>query len=90
MKDYNEMLKKDIDIVAVATPVDTHFKFSKMALDAGKHIICEKNMTLNTEQALALSKAVKKTNFVFQVCYQWQSIPLFNKIHEINPQVRNQ
>jgi predicted dehydrogenase len=52
-------------------------------LDAGKHIICEKTMTSNTKQALALSKAVKDTDYIFQVGYQWQSSPLFNKIHQM-------
>lgn len=83
-ENYKELLaQKDIDAVLIATPQYLHYQMALDALAAGKHIICEKTMTLNTEQALALSKAVKKTNFVFQVCYQWQSIPLFNKIHEM-------
>jgi predicted dehydrogenase len=51
LKDYNEMLKKDINIVAIATPVDTHFKFAKMALDAGKHIWVEKPFTATSHEA---------------------------------------
>lgn len=54
LKDYNEMLKKDIDIVAIATPVDMHFKFGKMALDAGKHIWVEKPFTATSAEAQEL------------------------------------
>ncbi len=64
LKDYNELLRKDIDIVAIATPVDTHFKFGKMALDSGKHIWVEKPFTATSEEAtklieLAESKKLK-------------------------------
>jgi predicted dehydrogenase len=83
-ENYKELLdQKDIDAVLIATPQHLHYQMALDSLDAGKHIICEKTMTLNTEQALNLSKAVKKTDRVFQVGYQWQSSPLFNKIYQM-------
>ncbi len=60
LKDYNEMLNKDIDIVAIATPVDTHFKFGKMALDAGKHIWVEKPFTATSAEAQELIDIAEK------------------------------
>ena len=83
-ENYKELLEqKDIDAVLIATPQHLHYQMVLDTLDAGKHIICEKTMTSNTEQALLLSKAVKDTKYVFQVGYQWQSSPLFNKIHQM-------
>jgi len=83
-ENYKELLEqKDIDAVLIATPQHLHYQMVLDTLDTGKHIICEKTMTLNTEEALSLSKAVKKSKSVFQVGYQWQSSPLFNKIHEM-------
>ncbi len=83
-ENYKELLEqKDINAVLIATPQHLHYQMVLDTLDAGKHIICEKTMTSNTEQALLLSKAVKDTKYVFQDGYQWQSSPLFNKIHQM-------
>jgi predicted dehydrogenase len=82
--DYRKLLEqKDINAVLIATPQHLHYQMAVDAINAGKHVICEKTMTLNIEDALALSKIVKKSNLVFQVGYQWQSSPLFNHIWQI-------
>jgi predicted dehydrogenase len=50
--DYDEILsRKDIDVVAIVTPVSTHFELSKRALQNGKHIFVEKPFTSSVEQA---------------------------------------
>lgn len=82
--DYRKLLEqKDIDAVLIATPQHLHYQMAIDAINAGKHIICEKTLTLNIKDALALSNKVKNYNKVFQVGYQWQSSPLFNKIHKM-------
>jgi len=82
--DYKELLnQKDIDAVLICTPQHLHYQMAIDAIAAKKHIICQKTMTLTTDDAIALSKAVKKTDLVFQVAYQWQSHPLFKKIQEM-------
>ena len=50
--DYREVLKNPkIDAVAISTPVSTHFPLAMEALQAGKHVLVEKPMTADTEQA---------------------------------------
>ena len=40
---YKEVLQnKDIDAICIATPTNTHFQFSKEALEHDKHVLCEK------------------------------------------------
>jgi predicted dehydrogenase len=58
-----------IDLVSITTPDETHFPFSKMALESGKHILVEKPFTSTPEEALQLFSLAKKVNkkiFVFQ------------------------
>lgn len=58
-----------IDLVSITTPDETHFPFSKMALESGKHILVEKPFTSSPEEALQLFSLAKKVNkkiFVFQ------------------------
>src|SRR5208283_3530112 len=53
--------------VAIATPVDTHFKLATAALRAGKHLLLEKPMTRTTAEAdslLALAAAQKRVLMV--------------------------
>ena len=40
----------EIDAVAIATPVSTHFKLALAALQSGKHVMVEKPMTMTSEQ----------------------------------------
>ena len=59
--DYRELLKReDIDAVWVVTPDHWHSKISIDAMAAGKHVYCEKPMTLTIEQAFEVRDAVKK------------------------------
>ena len=82
--DYRKLLEhKNLDAVLIATPQYLHHDMVLDTLDADKHIICEKTLTMNIAEALSLSRAVKQSDKVFQVAYQWQSSPLFNRIHEM-------
>lgn len=61
----------DIDIVSVASPDYFHAEQSIAALKAGKHVICEKPMTLSIEESKAIVAEVEKSNAKFmigQVC----------------------
>jgi len=60
---YNDFLKK-VDAVYVATPHLTHYDFAKKALLAGKHVICEKPMTLNSHEAKELFELAKSKDLV--------------------------
>ncbi len=60
LSDYNELLQKEVEIIAIATPVNTHFKFGKMALEAGKNIWVEKPYTSTSQQAIELNELAEK------------------------------
>jgi len=66
--DYREMLKnEDIDAVDVCTWNSEHAPISIAALNHGKHVQCEKPMTMTVRQALEVQEAVRKSGKVFQV-----------------------
>lgn len=48
----------DVDIVYISTPHNTHIDYLMPALSAGKHVLCEKSITLNAEE---LGRAVACT-----------------------------
>ena len=67
--DYRRLLERnDVDAVLIATPDHWHAKISMDALEAGKHVYCEKPMTHTVEQAIALRNVTRRhKNLAFQV-----------------------
>ena len=66
--DYRKLLdRKDIDMVLIATPDHWHSKLCIEAMDAGKHVYCEKPLTLNAEQAIEVRNAVRRYGKKLQV-----------------------
>lgn len=59
--DYKELLKMDeLDAVSVCTPNYLHAPISIDALNAGKHVLCEKPMATSKEEAEQMIQAAKK------------------------------
>jgi predicted dehydrogenase len=50
----------DVDVVYVATPHALHVNNSRMALEAGKHVLCEKPLTINTAEAEGLVRLARE------------------------------
>ena len=85
-KDFRRILdNKDIDAVVVATPEHWHAPVSMMAMDAGKHVYCEKPMTRHLNEAFELVDTQKRTGKVFQLGIQFTSNP---KMHAVGDFVR--
>jgi predicted dehydrogenase len=56
---------KDIECVVIATPNDTHFDLAKRVLEAGKHVVVDKPVTLTSADARALADLARQNNLVF-------------------------
>ncbi|MCY2687960.1 Gfo/Idh/MocA family protein [Salinimicrobium sp. TH3] len=66
--DAEEILKdSSIDAVVIATPVSTHFKLARKALEKGKHVLLEKPMTSSVEEAEILIDLAKQKNLLLMV-----------------------
>jgi predicted dehydrogenase len=66
--DYNDMLKLDgLDAVSVTTWNNVHNPATLAALAAGKHVLCEKPLALNVEQAQQMQDAAQKAGLVLNV-----------------------
>ncbi len=85
--DYHELLKDEtIDIVHVCTPNVSHCEITCAALEAGKHVMCEKPMAINSEEAKIMLETAKRTGKKLTIGYQNRfrddSIFLKNAIEE--------
>lgn len=69
--DYKELLKDPtIDVVHVCTPNRSHSFISVDALDAGKNVMCEKPMAINSAEAQKMLDAAKRSGKKLSIGYQ--------------------
>jgi len=82
--DYNDLLRDPrIDAIAIATPVSTHFELGMAALRAGKHVLMEKPMTADSEQAQQLVDEAERRTLVLAVDHTFVYTPAVRKIRQM-------
>ena len=73
-QDYRRLLdRQDIDAVTIGTPDQWHTKIAIDAMRSGKHVYCEKPLTLTVDEGKQLLKVAEETGRVFQVGTQQRS-----------------
>ncbi|QYR23488.1 Gfo/Idh/MocA family oxidoreductase [Paenibacillus sp. sptzw28] len=85
-KDYKELLKRDdIDAVIVNVPNDKHFEICRDALLAGKHVCCEKPMTLTLQEAEELVSVSRTTGrTMFTAFHRRYNVHFVNALEQLN------
>lgn len=82
--DYRELLRNPtIDAVAISTPVTTHFPIAMEALQSGKHVLVEKPMTADSDQALRLIDEAARRRRVLMVDHTFIYTGAVRKIREL-------
>ena len=74
--DYNDLLKEELDVVEITSPNRLHFPQAKAALEAGKHVVCDKPLTLNSKESKILVELAEKKKLVNAVTYNHRFYPL--------------
>ena len=80
--DYKELLKdRDIEVVHVCTPNRSHAFISIDAMEAGKHVMCEKPMAKTYKEAQEMLDASERTGMKLTIGYQsrWRADSLYLK-----------
>jgi predicted dehydrogenase len=82
--DFQEIMRDpEIDAIAIATPVTTHFELGMAVLKAGKHLWLEKPMTETSLQARQLVEEAEKRKRVLFVDHTFVYTGAVRKMHEI-------
>jgi len=71
-----ELLADDIDVVHITTPNRLHYPMAKAALNAGKHVLCEKPLAMTSTESSELVELAKSTGRVAGVNYNIRFYPL--------------
>ena len=73
----------NIDAIAIATPVSTHYNLALAALQAGKHVLVEKPMTVSSQQAMRLIDEAERRNLVLMVDHTFVYTGAVRKMQEL-------
>jgi predicted dehydrogenase len=74
---------KRMDFVSVVTPNYMHFAPAKMALENGFHLVMDKPVTLNMEEALALKAILEKSGKLFALTHNYSAYPMVKEARSI-------
>jgi predicted dehydrogenase len=80
--DYDALLA-DPDAVYNPLPNGLHCEWTIRALEAGKHVLCEKPLASNAEEAQRMARAAEQTGRVLVEAFHWRYHPLAGRMKEI-------
>ena len=84
IKDWKDLISdSDINAVYIATPVYLHAEQTIAAAEAGKHVLCEKSMAMNTAEADKMLDACRANNVKLGIAYYRNLYPAVDRIKDI-------
>ena len=84
MQEVDKLLARDdVDMVYIATPPFLHYPQALAALEAGKHVICEKPLAMTLEQADAMIDVARKRGRLLTVNLMQRYNPIFDAVKHL-------
>lgn len=74
---------ENVDIIYISTPHNTHIKYLKEALSKGKHILCEKSITLNSDELNEATEIANANNLILAEAMTLYHMPIYKKLNKI-------
>lgn len=82
--DWRELVnRKDIDVIDIASPNDTHHEIAIAAAKAGKMVMCEKPLGRNAKESREMTEAVEKAGVPNTVWYNYRRVPAVTMIKQL-------
>ena len=71
-----------VDIIYISTPHNTHIHYLRKALAAGKHVLCEKAITLNSEELEEALQIAKENNVILAEAMTLYHMPVYKQLRK--------
>jgi predicted dehydrogenase len=81
--EWNEVVASDVEAVVVSTPNRELMPIGVAALDAGKHVLCEKPLGRNAGEARLLVEAARRTGLVLKTGFNHRHHPAIARAHSL-------
>ncbi|HEU0002889.1 MAG TPA: Gfo/Idh/MocA family oxidoreductase [Ktedonobacteraceae bacterium] len=79
----SDVFTSDVDAVVIVTPVRTHFQLARQALLHGKHVLVEKPLTDNVDDAEELVALAREQNLILMVGHTFEYNPAVNELRKL-------
>ncbi len=74
--DWEKVVRRDdIDVIDVATPTNLHKEIAIAAVKAGKHVFCEKPMSMSAQESREMLEAAEKAGVVHMLGHNYRRVP---------------
>jgi predicted dehydrogenase len=88
---YSEMIEEEkklpegerMDFVSIVTPNHVHFGPAKMALENGFHVVCDKPLSFNLEEAETLKSLVNDSGLIFALTHNYTGYPMVKQAKQM-------
>ncbi len=81
---YEELIADpDLDAIYIATPAALHRHWTLAALDAGKHVLCEKPLSVGRAEAIEMVQAASDADRILMEAFHWRYHPYAAQIRSI-------
>lgn len=82
-QDYGELLRSDVEAIAIATPISTHCAIAMDCLQAGKHVLIEKPLAASVADAELIARTGDEKKLVVMVGHTFQYNPAVRAVRQI-------
>lgn len=82
--DFDELIQsEDIDVVSLAVPNHLHCPMTLKALDHGKHVVCEKPLALDLNQAMKMANRAEEKGLIHMIVFNLRFVPAIIRMKEL-------
>lgn len=71
---------ENVDVIYISTPHNTHLPYLKQALAAGKHVLCEKSITLNSKELAEAAALAKENQVILAEAMTIYHMPIYKEL----------
>ena len=73
----------EVDIIYISTPHNTHINYLRKALKVGKHVLCEKSITLNSEELAEAIQLAEENQVILAEAMTIFHMPIYRQLSEV-------
>jgi len=85
---YMDLINSDVDVVQITSPNYLHFPQARAALEAGKHVVCDKPLVMSSKESKTLVELARKKKLVNAVTFNHRFYPLVQQSRALVQQGR--